>query len=95
MGRPLVLTDIRGCREVVDHMDQGLLVPPRDSVALASALRRMLTDEELRVRTGTRARSRAIESFDERAVASKVVAVYDHLTKSNVSVPAGDSRRIA
>ena len=95
MGRPLVLTDIRGCREVVDHMDQGLLVPPRDPAALASALHRMLTDEELRVRTGERARSRAIESFDERAVAGKVVAVYDRLTESNVAVPVTDNRRIA
>jgi len=95
MGRPLVLTDIRGCREVVDHMDQGLLVPPRDPVALASALRRMLTDAQLRGRTGERARSRALESFDEREVARKVVAVYDRLTGPQAALPVADSRRTA
>ena len=44
MGTPLVLTDIRGCREVVRDGIEGLLVPPRDPAALTAAIERLLGD---------------------------------------------------
>ena len=37
MGLPVVATDIRGCRQVVEHGSTGLLVPPRDAAALTDA----------------------------------------------------------
>jgi glycosyltransferase involved in cell wall biosynthesis len=76
MGRPLVLTDIRGCREVARHGIEGLLVPPRDAERLAGAVERLLREPELRNRLGVAARRRAVERFDERAVADRVVAGY-------------------
>ena len=53
-GLPLVLTDIRGCREVVRDGVEGLLVPVRDPEALADALTRLLEDPALRSADGGR-----------------------------------------
>jgi glycosyltransferase involved in cell wall biosynthesis len=79
MALPLVLTDIRGCREVVRDGREGILVPARDRAALAGALVRLLEDPPLRARLGAGARARAEERFDERPVADRVVAAYREL----------------
>jgi glycosyltransferase involved in cell wall biosynthesis/ribosomal protein S18 acetylase RimI-like enzyme len=73
MARPMVLTDIRGCREVVRHGVEGLLVPPRSPARLAVAIRSLLEDPQARVRMGAAARRRAEERFDERRVLEAVV----------------------
>jgi len=46
-GRPMVTTDVIGCREVVEDGVTGLLVPPRSGAALADALQRLIEDREL------------------------------------------------
>lgn len=76
MGKPLVVTDIRGCREVVRHGREGFLVPVRDPERLADAISTLVNDEEMRVRFGRAARVRAVDGFDEAKVADLVV----HLT---------------
>jgi ribosomal protein S18 acetylase RimI-like enzyme len=73
MGKALVLTDIRGCREVVRDGLEGFLVPPRDARRLANAIERLASDPSLRQRMGTAARARAVERFDEARVADTVV----------------------
>jgi glycosyltransferase involved in cell wall biosynthesis len=75
-GKPLVLTDIRGCREVARHGIEGLLVPPRNPARLAEAIDRLVNDAELRSRMGAAARTRAVERFDESKVLDLVVAQY-------------------
>ncbi len=72
-GLPLVLTDIRGCREVARDGMEGFLVPVRDPVRLADTVMRLLQDPALRRRMGAAARRRAEERFDERRVAQMVV----------------------
>ena len=42
MGRPIIATDVPGCREVVDHGDNGLLCRPRDSKDLADCIEKMI-----------------------------------------------------
>jgi glycosyltransferase involved in cell wall biosynthesis/ribosomal protein S18 acetylase RimI-like enzyme len=79
MGRPLVLTDIRGCREVGRHGREALLVPTRDSERLAMALIHLLRDNALRAQLGKAARERAIARFDERKVVETVVERYETL----------------
>jgi len=53
-GVPIVATDLAGYRTVLTHGNEGLLAPPRNPAALASALRRLLTDSPLRARMGAR-----------------------------------------
>jgi glycosyltransferase involved in cell wall biosynthesis len=73
---PLVLSDIRGCREVGDHEVHLLLVPPKDPDALCSAVTRLLGDQHLRKRLAVAARARALEHFDQRAVAHRSLSTY-------------------
>jgi len=87
MGKPLVLTDIRGCREVADDGVEGLLVPPRDPSRLADALLRLLRDPDLRARMGSAARARALERFDERNVTNIIVESYQRLLSPNGGQP--------
>jgi glycosyltransferase involved in cell wall biosynthesis len=86
MGRPLLLTDIRGCREVARDGREGLLVPPRDPVALAERLVALLRDSELRDRLGLAARARALELFDERRVAASIVSHTQELIAEKVHI---------
>jgi glycosyltransferase involved in cell wall biosynthesis/ribosomal protein S18 acetylase RimI-like enzyme len=79
MGKALVLTDIRGCREVARHDREALLVPPRDPGALAAAISRLAADPALRERLAAAARRRALDRFSEQDVAERVVAHYRRL----------------
>jgi glycosyltransferase involved in cell wall biosynthesis len=74
---PLITTDVPGCREVVSDGVDGLLVPPKDAVALAAALARLQDDPELARRLGAAARIKALTEFDERIVIEKTLAVYE------------------
>lgn len=76
MALPVVATDIRGCREVVDHGRTGLLVPVRDAVALAEALAALVDDPERRRVMGRAARRLAEERFDDRRVVARVLDAY-------------------
>ena len=75
-GLPLVVTDIRGCREVVRDGIEGILVPVREPERLASAIGRLVGDPALRARMGAAARERAVERFDERRVMDLLVDRY-------------------
>ncbi|GMV79758.1 MAG: glycosyl transferase family 1 [Planctomycetota bacterium] len=62
-GVPVVATDVMGSRDVVQHGETGLLVPPQDDAALAVALERLLADAELRKRLGMAGRGTVQERF--------------------------------
>lgn len=78
-GRAMVLTDIRGCREIGTDGEHLLLVPPRDPDALARALGRLLDDADLRDRLGAAAARRAHAEFDQRSVAATSLATYQRI----------------
>jgi glycosyltransferase involved in cell wall biosynthesis len=75
-GLPMVLSDIRGCREIGIHGEHLLLTPPGDARALTAALDRLLTDPGLRAGLGAAARRRAGLHFDQRAVARVSLETY-------------------
>ena len=79
MGLPVVATDIRGCRQVVDHERTGLLVPPRDATGLADAIARLAADADLRGAMGRAAREKACREFDDRRVIDITLGVYEEL----------------
>jgi glycosyltransferase involved in cell wall biosynthesis len=81
MKLPCVVTDIRGCRQVVAHGRNGFLVPVGDAAALAEALLAVLTDRELALRLGQEARRRATLEFDERRVFAIVLDEYERLLR--------------
>jgi glycosyltransferase involved in cell wall biosynthesis len=75
-GRAIVTTDMPGCREIVRHGLNGLLVPPRDSSALAAALTRLVTDQALRTAFGRAGRALVEEEFDAKHVVKQTLSVY-------------------
>lgn len=78
-GRPVVTTDMPGCRDAVLPGRTGLLVPARDPEALASALETLLGDRELRVRMGTQARIWAEQKFSIDSVVERHLRIYNQL----------------
>ena len=79
MGVPIVATDVRGCRQVVDHGVNGLLVPPRDPAALAEAISRLVQDDALRAAMAAVARERAERLFDQHRCIDVTLDVYARL----------------
>lgn len=77
MGVPAVVTNIRGCRDVIRDGVNGFLVPPQDDKNLALAIRKLIVDSELRASMGENARRIVEETFDERIVFGKIAAVYE------------------
>lgn len=82
-GRALVITDMPGCRDVVTDGVDGLLVPPRDSNALAQAIEHLLVDDQRRFAMGERSRERAEQDSGLAMVLNAHLTLYDNLLGSN------------
>jgi glycosyltransferase involved in cell wall biosynthesis len=80
-GRPIVTSDITGCREVVRDGKEGFLIPPRDVDAAARALVTLAKDAGLRARLGAAANARFCQRFTEQAVTRVVGDLYRSLLK--------------
>lgn len=78
-ARPIVASDIPGCREVARDGENALLVPPGDPAALAGALERLFVDPALRRRLGEAGRRIAEAEFSADDVARRTLALYDAL----------------
>lgn len=78
-GKPVVATDIRGCREEVVDGVTGLLVPVKDPEALARAIVKILSDGNLAQEMGQAGRKRVEKEFDERLVLERQLKVYNRL----------------
>ena len=77
MRKPIITTDIPGCRETVEDGQNGFLIPPRNAAALADAIRRFLSlSDEERLAMGRYGREKAEREFDVR----NVIAVYRKIT---------------
>ncbi|MFI5226075.1 MAG: glycosyltransferase family 4 protein [Candidatus Limnocylindrales bacterium] len=74
-GAPIVASDIHGYKGVLRRGEQGLLVPPRDPRALATAVERLLADPEMRAEMSASGRARA-EEFSWDRITAKVEAYY-------------------
>jgi glycosyltransferase involved in cell wall biosynthesis len=78
-GRPIVTSDVPGCRSIVQHGVTGLLVPARDPAALATAIKRLLADERERRALGERARAMVLARFTIEHVNTATLATYAEL----------------
>lgn len=62
-GVPVLATSVEGVVDVVEHEKSALLVPPKDAAALSDALRRLVEDEDLRMRLSSQGQTRAEKSY--------------------------------
>lgn len=85
-GRPILTTDVPGCRDFVRDGVEGYVVPPEDAASLAARLRHLADDRALVQQMGRHARERVVSGYTERHVMDAVKAVYADLL--GVGMPA-------
>jgi glycosyltransferase involved in cell wall biosynthesis len=86
MRLPIVATDVRGCREVVEHGVTGLVVPPRNPSALAGAIAALAVDPSMRLRMGEAGRRKVLRDFDQQRCIDITLAAYRRqLSRTGIS----------
>ncbi|MBC7622397.1 MAG: glycosyltransferase family 4 protein [Aeromicrobium sp.] len=75
-GLPIIATNVPGCREICRDGDNGILVPAKDSSALAAAIATLADDPALRAKMGKRSREIAEHEFSEEKVIRETLAIY-------------------
>jgi glycosyltransferase involved in cell wall biosynthesis len=76
-GLPVVATRVSGSEDLIQHENNGLLVPRGDATELASAILRLLDDTSLRQRLGKQARETVLSDFSLPSVAQRYRELYE------------------
>ena len=79
MEKPIITTDVPGCRDVVDHGVTGLLVPPRNSESLALAIRLLINQPEMARNLATASREKVAAEFAADLVNRRTFHTYSQL----------------
>jgi len=82
MGKPLVATDVTGCREVVKNNFNGFLVRAKNPIELAKAIEKLITNKQLRELFGKNSREYIKKNFDIKIVVSKYIELYNSVLNS-------------
>ncbi len=77
IGRPIITTDVPGCRAVVDDGVNGFLVPCRNRQLLAEAIEKLIVDKALRLKMGAAARKKAEHLFSLKQVVDQTFFIYE------------------
>ena len=75
-GRPIITTRVPGCREVVQDGENGLVIPAKDSEALANALIVLIKNKTLRLQMGQAGRKRVADYFSDTLIHAEVLKLY-------------------
>jgi glycosyltransferase involved in cell wall biosynthesis len=79
MECPIITTNVPGCRDVVDHGRNGLLVPPHDAIALQLAITLLIEQPDLAFRFGREARRKVVSEFQVSVVNEHTMNIYRSL----------------
>lgn len=91
-GRPIVATDVPGCREIARPNINAILVPTDNAEALAGAIARLANDTGLRARFGAAGLELVEKEFSAARIGDQVVALYGRLIAANTEcVPKAES----
>jgi glycosyltransferase involved in cell wall biosynthesis len=93
-GMPCVATRVSGSEDIIVENESGLLVPPEDAEALASALVAILTERERANSLGREARARVVRWFDQRRVLDESIQLYSSLVSTCETSPRRATRRL-
>ena len=88
-ARPIVATDVPGCREIVRPGENGILVPIHDAQSLADALETLLRDDKLRRAMGAKSRALVEDQFRQERVVSETLKVYESLLNMDLRPQTG------
>lgn len=84
MRKPIIATNIRGCREEIDNGVNGLLIPPKNAKELAKAIIYLLQNPSEAEKMAVNAREKAIKEFDERLVFGRIKKEYKELIRRHL-----------
>ena len=76
IGKPMIATNVPGCKDVIDHGSTGLLVPLNDPNKMADAIKSLIDSPDLRQQMGIAARNKAVTTFDDRKVVKQILTIY-------------------
>jgi len=76
MGKPIVATEVGGIPEVIKNRHSGFLVPPRNPEALATAIKDLISNEQLAAKMGQAARHIVLDNFSIWSIAQKWQTLY-------------------
>lgn len=82
LGRPIVTTDVPGCREAIDDGKTGFLVQVKDEQSLANAIEKLITNDDLCLEFSHNARVLAEQKFDIKQVVKTHMNIYENLVQS-------------
>jgi len=85
-ARPIIATDVPGCREIARAGINALLVPPRDAQALAAAIEKLAQDASLRARLGAAGRELVVNEYAESIVVRETLDLYRSLCASEAGL---------
>lgn len=84
MRRPVIATDIRGCRESVDDRKTGILVPPKNPAKLAEAIIYLLENPKIWAELGEAGRKKIEKDFGEELVFNRMKEEYQRLVQEKI-----------
>ena len=92
-GRAIVATDVPGCREIVRHGVNGLLVPPKNALALADAISSLVENRSLRQAAGRHGRRIVDEEFSLARIAAQTISAYREVIDGSLASVVTRARR--
>ena len=84
--KPIVATNIKGNREVIEHKKTGLLIPPDNPYELTNAIIYLIQNKEKALKMAHEARKTVIEKFSIKRMIGEILKVYDDIIKKNLSI---------
>lgn len=81
LGRPIVTTDVPGCREAIEDGKTGFLVKVKDEISLANGIEKLITNDELCLELSNNARALAEQRFDIKEVVKIHMNIYNNLSE--------------
>jgi len=84
MGKPVITTDVPGCRDIVENGENGILVPIKNVESLFTAVIKLINNSELRRKMGEISRKKAEKEFNQKIVIEQTLQVYDRLIKQKL-----------
>ena len=79
VGRPIVTTDVPGCREVVKDGENGFLVPAKDAKKLAEGIQKLINNPKLLTSMGKKSRLMAEQEFSIQQIVEQTLKLYETL----------------
>ncbi len=81
MGLPSIVTDINGCNEIIEHMVNGVIIPPKDTESLYEQMKRMVADKEMTIQLSQKSRHMIVDRYERQYVWEALLEEYRALIK--------------